>query len=151
MVKALQKGDPKLLQFAEELPSLEAATKVSLQQISADMSALQSGFSNISNSLETVFKEEKSKFVDQISTFIKKAKEELESIKTKFKPMEQKYKEAVSFFGEDPKTSQPEDFFGLIFRFANAIQETIAVNQRMAEDEEKNRKREEARKKRVRS
>jgi hypothetical protein len=46
----------------------------------------------------------------------------MEQINKSFEAMQQSYNDTVAFYAEDPKTTQPEDFFGIVFNFAQAIQ-----------------------------
>lgn len=46
----------------------------------------------------------------------------MEQINKSFEIMQTAYNESVNFFAEDVKTTQPEDFFGVVFNFAQAIQ-----------------------------
>jgi hypothetical protein len=146
-VKLLEKQAPALLNFTDEVKHCNDAARISLPTIQADMASLQRDFTTISTALETQFKE-KDKFTDIMGKFLEKAKGDLEQMNMNFKIMEDKYKEAVTFFGDDPKTMQPEEFFGVILRFAQSIQEAKKQNEQAAVNEEKMKRREDAKHKR---
>jgi len=148
IVKILEKQAPALINFQDELPSLEAATKISLQSLQGDMNSLNKDFTAVKNSLETVFKDQKDRFVELMSQFISKAQSDIETMLMNFKIMEDKYKDACNYFGEDSKTMQPEELFGIVWTFVGLVRDAVKANQQAIVNAEKNARREDARVKR---
>jgi len=148
LVRLIEKQSPSLLNYAEEMRLIEEAARLSLPTIQADMAGLQKDYTTVSTSMETSFKESKEKFVEVMTKFLEKAKADLEQMSMNFKIMEDKYKDTVTFFGEDAKQMQPEEFFGTIVRFSQAVQEAKKQNELAAVNEEKTKRREEAKQKR---
>jgi hypothetical protein len=147
-VKLLEKQAPHLIDFINDIPHCEAASKLSLPTLQGDMNTLQKDYNTISAALETQFPN-KDKFTEIMGNFLSKAKGDLEQMTMNFKIAEDKYKECVTFYGDDPKQAQPDEFFGTVLRFAQALQEAKKQNEIAIANEEKNKRREEAKLKRV--
>jgi hypothetical protein len=149
-VKLLEKNAATLLKFKEDLPNSDKAARVSIQQLSSEMATLQKDFNAVVQIVES-FPEKSSKFVTIMSPFLAKAKEDVEQMVRTFKSMEESYTDAVSYLGEVAKEMGPEEFFGTINKFAEAIEEGIQANIKAAADAEKAKRREESKVKRVRT
>jgi len=148
LVKILEKQAPDLLKFQEELPSLEAANKVSLQSLQSDMNLLAKDFSAIEASLNGVFKDVNDRFVETMKPFADKANQDVQTMQVNFKLMEDKYKDVCNYFGEEAKTTQPEELFGTLLTFLHNVQDAIKANELAIVNAEKNARREDARVKR---
>jgi len=146
LVAILEKSKPELLKFGEELPHCEAASKLSLPQISSDLAGLQKDFNSTEKSLESFPDPEP--FVDILKSFLNKARDDLGSISTAFKVTEEIYSSVAKFFGEDPKSMAPEEFFGGIFKFIVALDDAVKQNEMAIVNEEKSKRRDEAKQKR---
>lgn len=47
--------------------------------------------------------------------------EDIQQMKQNFEVMQKKYEEVVKYYGEDPKQTQPEDFFCNIHNFIQSL------------------------------
>ena len=52
--------------------------------------------------------------------FYETASQTLQELERKFEAMDKAFAEAVTLFGEDPKSTTPEDFFSIFYRFTEA-------------------------------
>ncbi|KAI9209295.1 formin family protein [Polychytrium aggregatum] len=68
-------------------------------------------------------------FVEIIQQFYDKAVKTLELLDEKFKAAEETYNEVVVRYGEDPKTMNPDEFFAIFARFAEAYKQAKIDNQ----------------------
>ncbi|PRP73182.1 actin binding protein [Planoprotostelium fungivorum] len=146
LVTILEKSKPELLQLDGDLPAVEPASRISLQTVQSDVAGLAKDFATTQASLETFPPTEK---ITQILTpFINKVKGDIETMQTSLATMEEKYKEACTFYGEDPKSVQPDEFFTMFGQFNGSIQDAIKANAQAIVNAEKNRRRDEAKAKR---
>jgi len=143
--KILEHKAPHLLKFAEELPTVESAMRTSLQALQADVASLQKDFTTVEKALAGW---EKDKFVDSMKPFLDKVRDEVEQINQSMTIMQDKYNTAVSLYGEDPKTMQPEEFFNYFVSFTKSIEDAVKANEQAVINAEKNKRREEAKVKR---
>jgi len=146
IAKVLSKESPKLLHLEEELPNCEKAARVSLSQLIADKAALAKDYRTMDEMLKTY--EEKDKFTDIMTSFLATAKVDLEQLDTSIKITEDKYSEVVTYFGEDPKTMAPDEFFGGFTKFFDSLREAAKQNDAAEQNAEKEKRREEAKNKR---
>jgi len=147
LVIVLEKSAPKLLDILKEMPDCTPASKVSLSSLASDVALLKKDFELVQRFVETL-KEQKDKYYDTMNTFIAKTRDEVTQIDTNFKAMEEKYAQASDYLGEDAKTCQPEDLFGTLSHFVNAIQEAKKQNEQLLANNEKMKRREDAKQKR---
>jgi hypothetical protein len=146
LVRYLEQSAPRLLDFPNEVAHAEAASRISLAQMQTDVNSLQRDHAAIVASLEG-FKD-RDKHADQMMSFLDKCRADLEAIDSSFKLMLTKYHEALQYLGEE-KSTQPDEFFNHIHNFGISITEAVKQNKQNAVDEEKAKKREEAKAKRV--
>eukprot|EP01117_Protostelium_nocturnum_P015557 TRINITY_DN6052_c0_g1_i1.p1 TRINITY_DN6052_c0_g1~~TRINITY_DN6052_c0_g1_i1.p1 ORF type:complete len:1166 (-),score=432.81 TRINITY_DN6052_c0_g1_i1:21-3518(-) len=146
LVKILEKSAPELLQIREELSRSEGASKISFPTIQSDVASLQKDFATVQKNMEN-FKEGE-KFTTTMKNFINRVKDDVEGIQKSFNVTDEKLKEAYTFFGEDPKSTSPEEFFAMFGNFAKCIEDSVKANAEAILNEEKNRRREEAKLKR---
>ncbi len=117
-----------LLEFFEDLPHVEAASRIALSSVLGELNNLQKDFDEIDAAVKEIEKTTKSdKFQKKMTvilfclpltlqTFVKDAKEDLASMNKKRDEALESFKQVVAFFGEDEK-STPEQFFGIIHAF----------------------------------
>jgi len=140
--KLLETSSPQLLKFHEELPSIEGASKISLQTITSDLSSMKK------DAEITIRFNDNIKLKEQLpvlSNFVNKVKGSLETTEKNYTELNESYKSVVNYLGEDPVKCPPEEFFGILHRFIHSCQEAIKLNENAIAIEEKQKKREEAR------
>jgi len=149
----LEKQAPALLKFGAELPHVESASKASLQGLSAELNSLNKEFAQVQKTLELFQTTQKGtlgseRFVEVMSPFVDKARDDLRQMSESLQQAQQKYSEAAAFFGEDPSTTPSEEFFPLLSQFIMALDDAVKQNVLAAANAEKAKKREEAKTKR---
>jgi len=147
LVKLLEKKSPELLKYMEEIPSIEKASRISITQLTSDVNTIQKDFSRAQSIVES-FPDKGSKFVSIMQTFLSKAKEDIEQMGRSLKSMEEVYSDAVAYLGESPKETSPEEFFGILYKFGETIEDAKKQNAKAASDADKMKRREESKVKR---
>ncbi|KAK9763046.1 hypothetical protein K7432_010651 [Basidiobolus ranarum] len=86
-------------------------------------------------------------FAKQMTEFINTALEDFSNMDVKFKAMDVAYHEIVSLYGEDPKSTAPEEFFGIfksfITLFNKASKDNAAFREKQAQIDKKKKREEE--------
>lgn len=81
------------------------------------------------------------KFLEQMSKFYVMAKETYEGLEKKFKEAEKDYEIACLKYCEEPKTTAPEEFFGIFTKFCQAYtaakKENLASEAKLAQDKKR--------------
>ncbi|OBZ82301.1 Disheveled-associated activator of morphogenesis 1 [Choanephora cucurbitarum] len=163
LVDAVEKNFPYVLAFLEELDECGLASKVSrsemiieYQNIEADLGKLEAElrdhYPNKHKKDEQVV--ELDKFASTMHKFYKQASSEFKRICMLSKKMEESYEQAVRFYGEDPKKTQPDEFFGIFKEFTTSWEKCSADSRehKLKQDRiEKQKKREQERRKRANS
>lgn len=78
------------------------------------------------------------------------ASKQLKEIEKLHNRVQTDFKIAVSFYGEDPKQQQPEEFFRIFANFGTLFEKCLEDNARQREMEEKAKKRAAEKERRVR-
>jgi len=112
------------------------------------MATLQKDFTTVQQIVEN-FPNKSSKFCSIMSSFLSKSKDDVEQIARSFKTMDDAYGESVSFLGENSKEMGPEEFFGTLFRFNEAVEDAIKQNAQALIEADKAKRREESKAKRA--
>ena len=66
--------------------------------------------------------EDNDRFPLTMKDFVERSKSKFEELQVKYTSMEVAYKDVVSYFGEDPKTTKPDEFFGNFKTFISSFQ-----------------------------
>jgi hypothetical protein len=119
VISHLQRRLPDALKLEEDLPHVEAASKISLPTLTGDLGTLTKEFESVSNSIEAIKSTKSDKFQAKMKKFIKSAKEDIEMMNKKFQSAMENFEKLLEFFGEEAKKTTPEEFFGIIFNFIN--------------------------------
>ncbi|KAJ3028330.1 hypothetical protein HK097_005992, partial [Rhizophlyctis rosea] len=83
---------------------------------------------------------EEDRFIPIMKSFHNMATEKYEDLDKKFKESEKEYESVVNLYGEDVKTTTPEEFFGIFAKFVGGYQLAKTENEmavKKAEDEKK--------------
>jgi len=146
IVNMLEKSAPDLLNLTDQLSHCDAGTKVSLQTVTSDMSQLLKDYNSTKQLIDSLKATEN---FNEVSKFLDKTKSLVDELKASCDSMEELFKKAVTYLGEDPKTTQPEEFFGMINQFIRSINDAVKQNEFAIKNAEKLKKREEARQNRL--
>jgi len=145
ILKILDKNAPELAKFYEELPTVEQASKVSLLNIISDIAGMKKDFEGSMHFMESIKLKEQ---IPILTNSMSKVKGSLEVTEKSFAELDEAYKSVVAYLGEDPKCPA-EELFGSITLFIKVV---VDANKRNIEVEaiaEKQKKREEARRGRM--
>uniref|UniRef100_A0AAV1THF0 FH2 domain-containing protein n=1 Tax=Peronospora matthiolae TaxID=2874970 RepID=A0AAV1THF0_9STRA len=171
LAKLLRAKDPAILEFNKSLPSIESASRVTMQVLKAGESAVRKAANLICNELEVHAKlpekeypqpekivgsdEEPEKISDRFQEVVKpiadRARRTSEHTAKELESMTKRFGETVSFYGEDPSSldSGPDAFFSIFYSFAKMLQSADRDNERKRIAEERKLRREEETKKRL--
>ncbi|KAJ2931595.1 hypothetical protein H1R20_g5535, partial [Candolleomyces eurysporus] len=129
VARVLMKKDPSLPAFIEEIPSVEAAARVSVQATIQSINSLVSGLQLVRSELEShgSLKEsaKNDRFVPVMRTFVVQTSPAVEALKNMGSTVEADLRSLLAFYGENPDAPdapKPEDFFNLILMFSSALQ-----------------------------
>ncbi|RLN81888.1 hypothetical protein BBJ28_00020895 [Nothophytophthora sp. Chile5] len=171
VAQVLRAKDPAILEFDKNLPSVESASRVTIQVLKAGENAVRKAAALICNELEVHAKlPEKEypqpepaadaegepekisdRFQDVVQPFADRAKNMSEQIVEDLDAMMKRFEETASFYGEDPtsKDCGPDAFFSIFYSFAKVLQSADRDNERKRVAEERRVRREEETKKRL--
>ncbi|XP_056389370.1 delphilin isoform X1 [Hyla sarda] len=132
LAKSLSQHFPELLSFAKDLPTVPLAAKVNQRSLTADLSDLHVTIQEIKNACSRMSSTPEDKFPLTMSTFLENTFPCMQSLDTlQHRAMEDFFK-VCSYFGEDPKGSSSETFFGIfadfISKFEKAFGEVQSVD-----------------------
>ncbi|GLE05174.1 hypothetical protein PINS_up014162 [Pythium insidiosum] len=167
VAQLLRAKDPSILNFDEELPSIESASRVTMQVLKAGESAVRKAATLICDELEAHSKlpapassdasqdgespVPQDRFQDAIRPFAERAQQTSEHIQRDLEEMIASFEQTLTFYGEDPASpeSGPDSFFSIFFSFAKLLQTADRDNERKRIAEERRIRREEETKKRL--
>lgn len=136
-----------LINFGEELPHVERAARVSLENIQKTMHQMTTSLKNLKSDLENskVPQSPDDKFVDVMGDFALQCNVQVEVLmKMKIK-MENLYKDVGEYFAFDTNKYPMEEFFSDIKTFKELFSQAHRENVKIREEEEKARRIREAR------
>lgn len=164
VAKVLRAKNPSILGFDKSLPSIESASRVTIQMLKAGESAVRKAANLISNELalhaklpETKYSQTETdeeisdRFQEVIKPFADRAKKASEQITEDLDAMMKRFETTASFYGEDPTSPDcgPDAFFTIFYSFAKVLQSADRDNERKRIAEERKLRREEETKKRL--
>ncbi|XP_023932602.1 disheveled-associated activator of morphogenesis 2-like [Lingula anatina] len=143
LLEVIEKRFPDLLRIHEDIIDVRLAAKVHMPELEKDIQILKSGLKEIEKEIEFHRHrqlEPDDKFVSVMSDFITVAAYNYSELDDLVSEMRQKYDQATRLFGDDPKNSQPEEFFGTVDAFLTSFAEARQENEkfrRQREEEER--------------
>ncbi|XP_019851227.1 PREDICTED: inverted formin-2-like [Amphimedon queenslandica] len=142
IAQVCQDQDPALLKMREQLPHLEKASKLSLEYVTQQVKELSSQVGD----LEKKTKHSPDDLKDQVKSFIKDSKLEIETLQISIKNVERLTKEIADYLCEDHSKFKLESCLSEINGIITDIETAVKENEQRVLMEEKKRKREEQRK-----
>lgn len=127
VIRQCQKHDASVLNFVDQLPSLDFVCRLSVSGIEQELNSLKSGVATLVNEIETARKEPQlalnAALIDRFCTtnFSDMMRDEQEN----FDLVKTEYEKVVRFFGEDPSEMSCDAFFKLVKEFQRLIQDGI--------------------------
>ncbi|XP_074101211.1 diaphanous related formin 1 isoform X4 [Cotesia typhae] len=149
LVDTIERKFPECLSFAEELPHVDRASRVSLENIQRTLRQMDANIRNLEQDLTNskIPQSDIDRFAEIMSPFAKKARESYEVMQNMFKNMDTLYTDISEFFAFDKQKYTIEEFFGDIKKFKDDFGQAQKEIVKMREGEEKQRRAREAREK----
>ncbi|KAM9949412.1 hypothetical protein ACTFIT_010621 [Dictyostelium discoideum] len=149
LTRVVIKDFPHLNSFAQDLGHVEAAGRVSLSQVQAEVATLRKEFVQVQKSIETLNSGTGEEAVDPFKVkyeeFCTQTAEDIDLITSSSQQIETDYKDLLAMFGEDSK-SEPSEFFGMFTKFMDQYDKATKENEQLSIQAEKIAKREAAKK-----
>ncbi|KAK9720522.1 hypothetical protein K7432_004102 [Basidiobolus ranarum] len=150
LVNLIETKFPDIAKFQSELKDIGGACRISFQEMRIELQDLHSKLKEVAVELEkhhSAPEKDDDPFAKTMKEFMNNALEEFSNMDVKFKAMEVAYQEIVSLYGEDPKSTAPEEFFGVFKSFATlfskASKDNAALREKQAQIEKKKKRDEE--------
>nr|XP_023405812.1 protein diaphanous homolog 1 isoform X2 [Loxodonta africana] len=133
---------PDVLKFPDELAHVEKASRVSAENLQKNLDQMRKQISDVERDVQNfpAATDEKDKFVEKMTSFVKDAQEQYEKLRMMHSNMETLYKELGEYFLFDPKKVSVEEFFMDLHNFRNMFLQAVKENQKRRETEEKMRR-----------
>ncbi|XP_072486712.1 protein diaphanous homolog 1 [Notamacropus eugenii] len=133
---------PEILKFPDELTHVEKASRVSAENLQKNLDLMKKQISDVERDVQNfpAATDEKDKFVEKMTSFVKDAQEQYNKLRMMHSNMETLFKELGSYFLFDPKKMTVEEFFMDLNNFRNMFVQAVKENQKRRETEEKMRR-----------
>ncbi|TYZ67710.1 hypothetical protein PybrP1_004963 [[Pythium] brassicae (nom. inval.)] len=169
VAQLLRAKDPAILEFDKLLPSLESASRVTVQVLRAGESAVRKAATQIVDELAAHAKLPPAtfpspphldgetpvvitdRFQEVVKPFADRAQKISDDVVEELEKTLQSFEDTASFYGEDPSSPEcgPDSFFSIFHSFAKLLQAADRDNERKRVTEERRVRREEEAKKRL--
>ncbi|KAN0009757.1 hypothetical protein ACTFIU_007058 [Dictyostelium citrinum] len=133
LIQFLENKHPSLLEFHQEFTAIDEAKRVSIQNLRSEVASLKKGLTLLTNEVEK--SEGPSKTI--LSGFVGKSTDAVTLIEKQFNTALESFNSTVQFYGEDVKTSSPEEFFQHVSKFKNEFKRTVDSIQKERENAQK--------------
>uniref|UniRef100_A0A2I2Z2B9 Diaphanous related formin 1 n=1 Tax=Gorilla gorilla gorilla TaxID=9595 RepID=A0A2I2Z2B9_GORGO len=112
---------PDVLKFPDELAHVEKASRVSAENLQKNLDQMKKQISDVERDVQNfpAATDEKDKFVEKMTSFVKDAQEQYNKLRMMHSNMETLYKELGEYFLFDPKKLSVEEFFMDLHNFRN--------------------------------
>lgn len=133
---------PDVLKFPDELAHVEKASRVSAENLQKNLDQMKKQIADVERDVQNfpAATDEKDKFVEKMTSFVKDAQEQYNKLRMMHSNMETLYKELGDYFVFDPKKLSVEEFFMDLHNFRNMFLQAVKENQKRRETEEKMRR-----------
>ncbi|KAF9546050.1 hypothetical protein EC957_010186 [Mortierella hygrophila] len=136
LAKSIHSKDPNLLKFIDEVPHLEAAARISVPTLMNSCNSLVAGMNQIKEEIRVLkrirISPPNDHFIEVMEKFAEANEEGIQKIVELGQGLEQDLKRLLTFYGEDPVNTKPEDFFGMLVSFSAMLQKSQQENEAMA-------------------
>lgn len=145
LVRVLNKTDKTLVGFLDDCSYVEAAARLSTQSIMQSITALITGYEAVQQEMATLqrigISSQSDRFVDVTATFLRQSGPQIKALQLAGTTVQTSLTKLVSYFGEDPTQTKPEDFFGLVSSFGQALmraeEDTLQADRKAELEEQK--------------
>jgi len=141
LADTVEKKAPDALNFHEELPHVDRASRISPEQLQKSLEVMKRSIGDLEKDLRN-FKPHNSddRFGEIMSKFLKETTERFQLLQTMFGKMEKLYKNLATYYAFDPKTYTMDEFFTDIKTFKDQFIGAHKENAKLREQEEKMRR-----------
>lgn len=142
LAELCENDHPDVLRFPEELAHVEKASRVSAENLQKNLDQMKKQIADVERDIQNfpAATDEKDKFVEKMTSFVKDAQEQYNKLRLMHSNMETLYKELGEYFLFDPKKVAVEEFFMDLHNFKNMFVQAVKENQKRRETEEKMRR-----------
>uniref|UniRef100_A0A8C9JB90 Protein diaphanous homolog 1 n=1 Tax=Panthera tigris altaica TaxID=74533 RepID=A0A8C9JB90_PANTA len=142
LAELCENDHPDVLKFPDELAHVEKASRVSAENLQKNLDQMKKQISDVERDVQNfpAATDEKDKFVEKMTIFVKDAQEQYNKLRMMHCNMETLYKELGEYFLFDPKKVSVEEFFMDLHNFKNMFVQAVKENQKRRETEEKMRR-----------
>ncbi|KAG8433300.1 hypothetical protein GDO86_017547 [Hymenochirus boettgeri] len=125
LAKSLSQHFPELLSFAKDLPTVPLAAKVNQRSLTADLSDLHVNVQEVKSACSRMPSTAEDMFSLTMSTFLENSFPCMQTLDTlQHRALEDFFKVCL-YFGEDPKSSTTESFFGIFADFIGKFEKAF--------------------------
>uniref|UniRef100_V5GJX6 Uncharacterized protein n=1 Tax=Kalmanozyma brasiliensis (strain GHG001) TaxID=1365824 RepID=V5GJX6_KALBG len=125
LVRVLNKTDKTLVGFLDDCSHVEAAARLSTTSVMASIAALITGHVTIKREMTVLqnvgISSQSDRFVDVTDEFLRQTSPQLKALQLVERTVSANLSKLLTYFGEDPSQTKPEDFFGLVSSFGQAL------------------------------
>lgn len=142
LVSVIENKFPNILHFYEDIPHIDKAARISLDNIKRTMTTLNSSVKNVENDLAAnkIPQNEEDCFTSVFGNFITDARQQVEVLGKMVFQMEKLYRDISEFFSFDSNKYAMEDFFSDIKSFKDAYIQAYQDNLKERAIDEKNKR-----------
>ncbi|BGP21424.1 hypothetical protein JCM10295v2_000299 [Rhodotorula toruloides] len=122
LVRIVAKQDSTLLEFHDDLPHLEAASRISSATAMQTVQTLVAGANQVEQELD-ILRESRvldgeDRFVQVMEQFVRHVKPAMKALQEHAATIDEELKTLLRYFGEDLAQTKPEELFDLVAQFA---------------------------------
>jgi len=139
--KLLREKYPDVLNFYDDMTAIEAAKKVALQNLIGEVNTLRKSLRVVITEVEEAKVDNTSSFVEVLGGFVESASAVFDKLDQELNEAQKAFNETAVFYGEDVKTTTPEEFFTIIHNFHTGLDRAHRDAQQQKEEAEKQAKR----------
>lgn len=130
LARVLLRTDPELVNFIDEMRSVEAAARISAQTLLASAKSLVTGLEQIEEEVQVLKKTgvpSGDRFIFVMKPFLQEARKSVDALRNMASALEVELRSLFLYYGESADTAEgmkAEDFFGMILSFSTSLQKS---------------------------
>ncbi|XP_056641001.1 protein diaphanous isoform X2 [Diorhabda sublineata] len=142
LVQTIENKFPDLINFYDEMPHIDQASRVSLDTIQKTLKQMDSSIRNLKTDVANnrVPQGDDDKFLEVMEKFAEEAREQCDIMQKMLKKVENLYSDLAEYYAFDKQKYTLEEFFTDLKTFKDSFLQAKADNQREREIEEKKEK-----------
>ncbi|KAL0858771.1 hypothetical protein ABMA27_011242 [Loxostege sticticalis] len=147
LVETIENKFPDVLTFAEEMPHIDRAARVSMENLQKSLKKMENDIRALETDLNNsrVPQSPEDTFHEKMTPFAKEAREQCDLLHSMYRKMEALYGELAEYYVFDPHKYTLEEFFSDIKTFKDSFTTAYQENVLVRETEERARRAREAR------